>query len=86
MGSNEFDPDAGYNYVRARGAGGFASDFLYEQDMPRRVAAVKMRLADVVNSEVLRVFNVPSVRAARTWRLSCRVVRPASRRVSAWRR
>lgn len=33
---------AGHTYVRPLGAGGFAEVFLYEQDMPRRVVAVKV--------------------------------------------
>jgi serine/threonine protein kinase len=32
----------GYSYVRPLGAGGFAQVYLYEQDMPRRVVAVKV--------------------------------------------
>ncbi|MGO2518482.1 MAG: serine/threonine-protein kinase [Microbacterium sp.] len=56
---------AGYSYVRPLGSGGFADVFLYEQDMPRRVAAVKVLLADAVNSEVLRTFNVEADISAR---------------------
>jgi serine/threonine protein kinase len=56
---------AGYSYVRPLGSGGFADVFLYEQDMPRRVAAVKVLLADAVNSEVLRAFNVEADISAR---------------------
>ncbi|UOQ57660.1 serine/threonine protein kinase [Leucobacter allii] len=33
---------AGLSYVRPLGSGGFAQVFLYEQDMPRRVVAVKV--------------------------------------------
>lgn len=47
----------GYTYVRPLGSGGFADVFLYEQDMPRRVVAVKVLLSDAINSEVLRTFN-----------------------------
>lgn len=32
----------GYTYVRPLGSGGFAQVYLYEQDMPRRVVAVKV--------------------------------------------
>ena len=56
---------AGYSYVRPLGSGGFADVFLYEQDMPRRVAAVKVLLADAVNTEVLRAFNVEADISAR---------------------
>lgn len=47
----------GYTYVRPLGSGGFADVFLYEQDMPRRVVAVKVLLSDAINPEVLRIFN-----------------------------
>lgn len=47
----------GYTYVRPLGSGGFADVFLYEQDMPRRVVAVKVLLSDAINPEVLRTFN-----------------------------
>lgn len=56
---------AGYTYVRPLGSGGFADVFLYEQDMPRRVAAVKVLLSDVVNPEVLRTFNAEADISAR---------------------
>lgn len=48
---------AGFSYVRPLGSGGFARVFLYEQDMPRRVVAVKVldRVAGAaVASEDLR--------------------------------
>ncbi|QAY72132.1 serine/threonine protein kinase [Agromyces protaetiae] len=48
---------AGFTYVRPLGAGGFADVFLYEQDMPRRVAAVKVLRADAIDPEVRRGFN-----------------------------
>ena len=48
----------GYSYVRPLGSGGFADVFLYEQDMPRRVSAVKVLFADALNPEVRRAFNV----------------------------
>lgn len=47
----------GYSYIRPLGAGGFADVFLYEQDMPRRVVAVKVLVSDAINPEVLRTFN-----------------------------
>lgn len=46
----------GFDYVRPLGSGGFAQVYLYEQDMPRRVVAVKV-LNDkegVSNPETLR--------------------------------
>src|SRR5690554_3647412 len=48
----------GYSYVRPLGSGGFADVYLYEQDMPRRVVAIKVLVDDAVNPEVLRTFNV----------------------------
>ncbi len=47
----------GYSFIRPLGTGGFADVFLYEQDMPRRVVAVKVLLDDAINPEVLRAFN-----------------------------
>ncbi|MFN3866990.1 MAG: serine/threonine-protein kinase [Demequina sp.] len=47
----------GYSYIRPLGSGGFADVFLYEQDMPRRVVAVKVLVDDAVNPDVLRTFN-----------------------------
>ena len=47
----------GFTYVRPLGTGGFADVFLYEQDMPRRVVAVKVLLNDALNPEIRRVFN-----------------------------
>jgi len=41
----------GFAYVRPLGAGGFADVFLYEQDMPRRVVAVKVLTVDAVNPD-----------------------------------
>jgi len=43
--------------VRPLGSGGFADVYLYEQDMPRRVVAVKVLVSNAVNPEVLRTFN-----------------------------
>lgn len=48
---------AGYTSIRPLGTGGFADVFLFEQNMPRRSVAVKVLLHDVVDSEVLRMFN-----------------------------
>jgi serine/threonine protein kinase len=48
---------SGYDYRFPLGTGGFADVFLYEQDMPRRSVAVKVLLASLVDSDVLRMFN-----------------------------
>lgn len=55
----------GYNYVRPLGSGGFADVYLYEQDMPRRVVAVKVLVDDAINPEVLRTFNAETDTLAR---------------------
>ncbi|WP_025158843.1 serine/threonine-protein kinase [Leifsonia aquatica] len=47
----------GYAVIRPLGSGGFADVFLYEQDLPRRVVAVKVLAAEAVNDETLRAFN-----------------------------
>lgn len=47
----------GFTYLRPLGSGGFADVFLYEQDMPRRVVAIKVLVNDAINPDVLRVFN-----------------------------
>ncbi|WNM24090.1 serine/threonine-protein kinase [Demequina capsici] len=47
----------GYSYIRPLGAGGFADVFLYEQDMPRRVVAVKVLIDDAINPKVLSAFT-----------------------------
>jgi serine/threonine protein kinase len=47
----------GFTYIRPLGSGGFADVFLYEQDMPRRVVAIKVLVSDAVNPDVLRTFN-----------------------------
>lgn len=54
----------GYTFVRPLGSGGFADVFLYEQDMPRRVVAVKVLAADAINPEVRRLFNAEADRMA----------------------
>lgn len=56
---------SGYSYVRPLGSGGFADVFLYEQDLPRRVSAVKVLLSDAVNPEILRTFNAEADISAR---------------------
>jgi len=48
---------SGYTYVRPLGTGGFADVFLFEQNMPRRAVAVKVLLQDVIDDDVLRLFN-----------------------------
>ncbi|TFB83209.1 serine/threonine protein kinase [Cryobacterium algoricola] len=48
---------SGYTYVRPLGSGGFADVFLFEQNMPRRPVAIKVLLRDVVDNDVLRMFN-----------------------------
>ncbi|AYG03017.1 serine/threonine-protein kinase [Gryllotalpicola protaetiae] len=48
---------SGYDYRFPLGTGGFADVFLYEQDMPRRSVAVKVLLSNLVDSDVLRMFN-----------------------------
>jgi serine/threonine protein kinase len=47
----------GFSYIRPLGSGGFADVFLYEQDMPRRVVAIKVLVSDAINPDVLRTFN-----------------------------
>ncbi|HEY1105627.1 MAG TPA: serine/threonine-protein kinase, partial [Agromyces sp.] len=56
---------SGYSYVRPLGTGGFADVFLYEQDLPRRVTAVKVLLVDVVDPEARRAFTVEADSMAR---------------------
>ncbi|MDX2376641.1 serine/threonine protein kinase [Microbacterium sp. LRZ72] len=47
----------GFSYVRPLGSGGFADVFLYEQDMPRRLVAVKVLPSDVDDADLMRMFN-----------------------------
>ncbi|WP_395243612.1 protein kinase [Agromyces sp. MMS24-K17] len=47
----------GFAFVRVLGSGGFADVFLYEQNMPRRLVAVKVMLADLVSDEVRQMFQ-----------------------------
>ena len=49
---------AGYTYARPLGVGGFADVFLFEQNLPRRSVAVKVLLQDIVDADLLRMFNV----------------------------
>ena len=55
----------GYSFVRPLGAGGFADVFLYEQDMPRRVVAVKVLIDDAINPAVLEGFKAEADTLAR---------------------
>ncbi|WP_202107291.1 serine/threonine-protein kinase [Agromyces seonyuensis] len=55
----------GYSYLRPLGSGGFADVYLYEQDMPRRITAVKVLHADTFDAEALRTFNVEADTMAR---------------------
>jgi len=48
---------SGYRFVRPLGTGGFADVYLFEQDMPRRSVAVKVLLSEVIDADVLRMFN-----------------------------
>nr|WP_281369903.1 serine/threonine-protein kinase [Leifsonia psychrotolerans] len=48
---------AGYTFIRPLGTGGFADVFLFEQNMPKRSVAVKVLLQDIVDNDVLRMFN-----------------------------
>lgn len=47
----------GHTYLRPLGTGGFADVFCYEQDMPRRVVAVKVLAAELVDGPARRAFN-----------------------------
>ena len=47
----------GFAFIRVLGSGGFADVFLYEQNMPRRLVAVKVLLAEVVNDEMRQMFQ-----------------------------
>jgi serine/threonine protein kinase len=46
----------GYTYVRPLGSGGFADVFLYQQNMPRRVVAVKVLLTAVDGEAAARAL------------------------------
>ncbi|WP_026482195.1 serine/threonine-protein kinase [Agromyces subbeticus] len=47
----------GFAFIRVLGSGGFADVFLYEQNMPRRLVAIKVLLAEVVNDELRQMFQ-----------------------------
>ncbi|WP_243695228.1 serine/threonine-protein kinase [Agromyces protaetiae] len=47
----------GFAFVRVLGSGGFADVHLYEQNMPRRLVAVKVLLAEVASDDVRRMFQ-----------------------------
>jgi serine/threonine protein kinase len=47
----------GFAFIRVLGSGGFADVFLYEQNMPRRLVAVKVLLPEVVNDELRQMFQ-----------------------------
>lgn len=47
----------GHTYVRPLGSGGFADVYLYSQDLPRRVVAVKVLADEYVTAQMLRTFN-----------------------------
>lgn len=47
----------GFAFIRVLGSGGFADVFLYEQNMPRRLVAVKVLLAEVVNDDLRQMFQ-----------------------------
>ena len=46
----------GYTYVRPLGSGGFADVFLYQQNMPRRLVAVKVLLTPITDDAAARAF------------------------------
>ena len=46
----------GYTYVRPLGSGGFADVFLYQQNMPRRLVAVKVLLGRVQDDPMARAL------------------------------
>ena len=56
---------SGYTYVRPLGSGGFAHVFLYEQDMPRRVVAVKVLEEDLTGPRDRSVFEAEADAMAR---------------------
>ena len=51
-------PIPGFDYVRPLGSGGFAQVYLYEQDMPRRVVAVKVLAAEGTPEAAAQVREV----------------------------
>ncbi|WP_066587746.1 serine/threonine-protein kinase [Cellulomonas timonensis] len=48
---------AGHRFIRVLGLGGFADVFLYEQDLPRRLVAVKVLLAGSLDDELRTGFR-----------------------------
>lgn len=47
----------GYAYVRPLGSGGFADVYLFQQDLPSRVVAVKALIADAITPAIRQTFN-----------------------------
>ncbi|NTW40592.1 MAG: serine/threonine protein kinase [Cellulomonadaceae bacterium] len=45
------------SYVRPLGSGGFADVYLYEQDLPRRVVAVKVLSGELLDNAAMRAFH-----------------------------
>ncbi|MBK0417596.1 serine/threonine protein kinase [Leucobacter sp. CSA1] len=56
---------SGFGYVRPLGSGGFARVYLYEQDMPRRVVAVKVLEEDLSTPTDRSVFEAEADTMAR---------------------
>ncbi|PRI10358.1 serine/threonine-protein kinase [Leucobacter massiliensis] len=56
---------SGFSYVRPLGAGGFAQVYQYEQDMPRRVVAVKVLGEDFASSSARSGFEAEADAMAR---------------------
>lgn len=55
----------GFSYVRPLGSGGFAQVYQYEQDMPRRVVAVKVLEEDLATPSVRSAFEAEADAMAR---------------------
>lgn len=55
----------GFQFIAPLGAGGFADVFLYEQDMPRRRVAVKVLMENIVDPQLVRMFNAEADAMAR---------------------
>ena len=56
---------SGFNYVRPLGSGGFAQVYQYEQDMPRRVVAVKVLSEDLATPASRSMFEAEADAMAR---------------------
>lgn len=56
---------SGFNYVRPLGSGGFAQVYQYEQDMPRRVVAVKVLAEDLATPASRSMFEAEADAMAR---------------------